>query len=108
MTVFQQENGRYLLDDRARKPLHVDAETLSQARGRIGSSKNRLLLIESDSSDFDLPSAIMAGIEDCVDHLSRSLQTFALPVYKKWVNIDRSLGYGHNLLMRRCQMRLPR
>ena len=87
VTVFGQENGRYLLDDRAKKPLDIDGETLSQARGRIGSYKNRLLLIEANSHEFDLPAAVMAGLEDCVDYLSRSSQTFALPVYKKWARI---------------------
>jgi hypothetical protein len=87
VTVFGQENGRYLLDDRSQKPLSVDGESLSQARGRIGSYKNRLLLLESSGSDFDLPAAIMAGLEDCVDYLSQSSQTFALPVYKKWARM---------------------
>lgn len=87
VTVFGQEDGRYLLDDRAQKPLSIDAETFSQARGRIGSYKNRLLLIESNGSGFDLPTAVMAGLEDCVDYLSRSSQTFALPVYKKWARM---------------------
>lgn len=87
VTVFRQENGQYLLDDRAQKPLSVDAEMFSQARGRIGSYKNKLLLIESNGGEFDLPAAIMAGLEDCVDYLSRSSQTFALPVYKKWAKM---------------------
>jgi hypothetical protein len=60
---------------------------LGQARGRIGSYKNRLLLLESNGSDFDLPAAIIAGLEDCVDTLSQSSQTFALPVYKKWAKM---------------------
>ncbi len=87
VTIFGQENGHYLLDDRAQQPLNVNSESLSQARGRIGSYKNRLLLLESNGSDFDLPAAIMAGLEDCVDTLSQSSQTFALPVYKKWAKM---------------------
>ena len=87
VTVFGQENGNYLLDDRSQKPLTVSAETLGQARGRIGSYKNRLLLLQSKGNDFDLPGAIMAGLEDCVDYLSQSSQTFALPVYKKWAKM---------------------
>ena len=87
VTVFGQEDGRYLLDDRAQKPLTVDADTFSEARGRIGSYKNRLLVIENQGSDFDLPAAIMAGLEDCVDYMSRNSQSFALPVYKKWAKM---------------------
>lgn len=87
VTVFGQENGDYLLDDRAKKPLRVAGESLRQARGRIGSYKNRLLLLENNGGDFDLPAAIMAGLDDCVDYLSQSSQTFALPVYKKWAKM---------------------
>lgn len=87
VTIFGQENGSYLLDDRSQKPLTVDGDLLSQARGRIGSYKNRLLLLQNNGNDFDLPGAVMAGLEDCVDYLSQSSQTFALPVYKKWANM---------------------
>ncbi len=87
VTVFGQENGSYLLDDRSQKPLTVDADSLSEARNRIGSYKNRLLLLERGSGEFDLPAAIVAGLEDCVDYLSQSSQTFALPVYKKWAKM---------------------
>jgi hypothetical protein len=87
VTVFGQEDGNYLLDDRSQKPLTVNSESLSQARARIGSYKNRLLLLQSNGSDFDLPAAIMTGLEDCVDYLSQSSQTFALPVYKKWAKM---------------------
>ncbi|WP_420631854.1 BtrH N-terminal domain-containing protein [Candidatus Leptofilum sp.] len=87
VTVFGQEDGRYLLDDRSQKPLTVDGQTLSDARKRIGSYKNRLLLLEANGSAFDLPAAIMAGLEDCVDYLSQSSQTFALPTYKKWARM---------------------
>ncbi|GJM41314.1 MAG: hypothetical protein DHS20C20_15960 [Ardenticatenaceae bacterium] len=87
VTVYGEEDGRYLIDDRAQKPLTVDGNALSEARKRIGSYKNRLLLLESTGSSFDLPAAIMAGLEDCVDYLSQSSQTFALPVYRKWARM---------------------
>ena len=87
VTVFGQENGRYLLDDRSQQSLSVDAETLGAARGRIGSYKNRLLMIESNGSDFDLPGAVMAGLEDCVDYMSKSSQSFAIPAYRKWARM---------------------
>ncbi len=87
VTVFGEEDGRYLLDDRSQKPLAVAGSALSEARGRIGLYKNRLLLLKATSSAFDLPAAIMAGLEDCVDYLSQSSQTFAPPAYKKWANL---------------------
>ncbi|WP_420644038.1 BtrH N-terminal domain-containing protein [Candidatus Leptofilum sp.] len=87
VTVFGEKDGRYLLDDRSQTPLSVDGNTFSEARKRIGSYKNRLLLLEANGSDFDLPAATMAGLEDCVDYLSQSSQTFALPVYKKWAKM---------------------
>lgn len=87
VTVFDQEGDNYLLDDRSQKPLVVDGASLSQARARIGSFKNRLLLLHPNGRGFDLPAAVMAGLEDCVDYLSQSSQTFAPPAYKKWARL---------------------
>jgi hypothetical protein len=87
VTVFGREGDHYLLDDRSQKPLAVDGASLSQARARIGSYKNRLLLLHPNGREFDLPAAVMAGLEDCVDYLSQSSQTFAPPVYKKWARL---------------------
>jgi hypothetical protein len=87
VTVFGREGDHYLLDDRSQKPLAVNSASLSQARARIGSYKNRLLLLHPNGREFDLPAAVMAGLEDCVDYLSQSSQTFAPPVYKKWARL---------------------
>lgn len=87
VTVFGLENDQVWVDDRARKPIPVNAADFAQARARIGSYKNRLLLLKSNGGKVDLTAAITAGIEDCIEHLGRDSQTFAIPVYQKWAKM---------------------
>lgn len=87
VAVYGVEDEVVYLDDRAQKPLMVAADTFAAARARIGSYKNRLLLLEANNSEVDLPAAIMAGIEDCVDYMSSGSQTFAPPTYRKWARL---------------------
>jgi hypothetical protein len=86
VTAFGIEDGQVWVDDRAKKPVRVAEEDFAKARARIGSYKNRLLLLEP-SGGFDIASAVQAGIEDCVEHLGRDSQTFAIPVYQKWAKM---------------------
>jgi hypothetical protein len=87
VTAFGLEDGQVWVDDRAKKPFQVDNEDFAKARARIGSYKNRLLLLEAKTNGFDLERAITAGIEDCLEHLGRDSQTFAIPVYQKWAKL---------------------
>jgi hypothetical protein len=87
VTAFGLEEGQVWVDDRAKKPIRVEAEDFANARARIGSYKNRLLVLENNGADIDLPTAVMAGIEDCIDHLGRDSKTFAIPVYEKWAKL---------------------
>jgi hypothetical protein len=87
VTAFGLEDGRVWLDDRAQKPVSVDAGAFSAARARTGSYKNRLLLLDSSGAEVDLAAAVRAGIEDCIEHLGRDSKTFAIPVYEKWAKM---------------------
>jgi hypothetical protein len=87
VSVYGMDDTQVYVDDRARKPLAVGRDAFAKARGRIGSYKNRLLLLDSAHAKFDLPAAIRAGIADCVDYIGGDSQTFAIPVYKKWARL---------------------
>jgi hypothetical protein len=87
VSVYGMDDTQVYVDDRARKPLTVGRDAFAKARGRIGSYKNRLLLLDSTHAEFDLAAAIEAGIADCVEYMGSDSQTFAIPVYKKWARL---------------------
>lgn len=80
------EDG-YLVDDLAPVPFTVNAETIADARARIGSYKNRLLWVDKVSEKMDLATAIREGITACVEHLSSSSESFSLPAIQKWAKL---------------------
>jgi hypothetical protein len=87
VSVYGLDEQQVYVDDRARKPLVVDRPSFAKARGRIGSYKNRLLVLDASDAHFDLPEAITTGIADCVAYIGGDSQTFAIPVYKKWARL---------------------
>jgi hypothetical protein len=84
---YDEATNEFLLDDKSRKPMRIDAKTFSTARARIGSYKNRLLLIDAPVAPINLEQAIIAGVADCVDYLSSSSESFSLPVLHKWAKM---------------------
>ncbi len=80
------EGDSVMVDDLAEDLFTVPAEIFAAARARIGSDKNRLMRV-TPPANTDLPAAIRAGIADCIAHLDRSSESFALPVYKKWAKL---------------------
>ena len=84
---YDAATDEFILDDKSTQPIRIQAETLAAARARIGSYKNRLMLIEERNGRIDLKNAIRIGINDCVDYLSSSSQTFALPALTKWAKM---------------------
>ena len=78
-----REGEDILVDDRAAAPFRVPQVTLADARGRIPSYKNRLLLVESLGT-CDLPAAVQGGLRACVEHLSSPSDSFSLPTFRKW------------------------
>jgi hypothetical protein len=83
IAIYGIEDGQVLVDDLAAKPFRVPVETMVSARARIGSYKNRLLSVKVDG-EHDLPAAIMVGIQDMIEHLSQSSDSFSLPTFQKW------------------------
>jgi hypothetical protein len=82
-----KDDNRYWVDDVAQQPFVVDGDTIADGRARVGSYKNRLLLVEAVPEDIDLPYAIQRGLTLCVDHLSSSSESFSLPAIQKWAKL---------------------
>jgi hypothetical protein len=76
-----------LIDDLATQPFRVPAEVLAEARARIASSKNRLLVVEGAAKEIDLEGAITKGIAFCAEHLSADSESFSLPALRKWARL---------------------
>lgn len=83
VSIYGIEGDTVCVDDLAAKPFLVPTENMAPARGRIGSYKNRLLTVSPNGTP-DLPTAIMSGIRDCVEHLSQKSDSFSLPTFRKW------------------------
>jgi hypothetical protein len=77
-------DATFLVDDLARRPFRVTADALTEARARITSYKNRLLLVGNPIGRLDLKAAINTGLQDCIDHLSSHSESFSLPALRKW------------------------
>jgi len=85
--VTARTDGDYLMNDRGAEPFRVDAETLAAARARIGSWKHRLVEIREAPRPIPedrLREALLAGLEDQVDHLRSPSDSFSLPAWRKW------------------------
>ncbi|NIL55720.1 BtrH N-terminal domain-containing protein [Salinispora arenicola] len=76
-----------LVDDRNLSPLTVDAALLAQARAKLSSSKNYMLVVDAFDTPTDLSQMIRAGIADCVEHLHASSTAVALPAWEKWAGL---------------------
>jgi hypothetical protein len=88
VVVFERRaDGSYLVDDRGRAPFVVDAQRMAAARGRVGSFKHRLFVPQPVPGPIDaalLRQAIRAGLDDQVEHLRGSSDSFSLPAWRKW------------------------
>lgn len=79
-------NDNYVVDDLSERPWSLSSAELSEARQPIPSNKQRSMSL-SPAAVIDLESAILAGIGDHIEHLSRSSASFSLPVYQKWAKL---------------------
>lgn len=86
VAVCGKDAATVWVDDRATAPFAVTQQEFAKARGRIGSYKNRLLLVEGVQS-CDLPAAVTAGLRACVEHLSSPSDSFSLPALRKWAKM---------------------
>lgn len=87
LVLCGREGDGYWIDDLAKHPFWVNEVTVADGRARIGSYKNRLLLVESVPDELDLASAIREGIAACVEHLSAASESFSLPAIQKWAKL---------------------
>jgi len=88
VVVFGRDaDGSYSVDDRGRSPFRVSPAVMAAARGRIGSFKHRIVGLRTTSGPIPadrLQAAMRAGLEDQVDHLRSSSDSFSLPAWRKW------------------------
>ena len=87
VVVTARTDRGYLVDDRGAEPFRVDAEVLAAARARIGSWKHRLVEVRGTPGSIPehrLREALVAGLEDQVDHLRSPSDSFSLPAWRKW------------------------
>jgi hypothetical protein len=78
------------LDDRVLAPRIVSREVLEAARGRVGSYKNRLCVIEPSRGELPvslLRDAVRAGLADAAEYLGSSSDSFGLPAWRKWARM---------------------
>lgn len=87
VAIMDKEDDYFYVDDLASQPFKVPADTLEAARARIGSYKNRLLVVESVATPPNLASIVKQGIVDCVNHLSSDSESFSLPAIRKWAKM---------------------
>lgn len=95
IVVHGQDRERMLVDDRNLAPLSVPRQTLAAARARIGSYRNRLIVLEPAGviGEERLRAAVQAGLADAAEHLSQPSDSFSLPAWRKW---SRLLVDTHN------------
>jgi hypothetical protein len=85
-----------LIDDRNRAPLTVSLDALAAARARVGSYRNRLVVLDAPAAELDidrLRRAVRDGLAEQVEHLSQRSDSFSLPAFRKWARL---LGDGRN------------
>jgi hypothetical protein len=87
VAVCGTEGDNVLIDDLAAQPFKVPADVFAGARARIGSFKNRLLVVEGAAANINLEAAITQGIVFCAEHLSSDSESFSLPAIRKWAKL---------------------
>lgn len=92
VAIAEDADGVHL-DDRNLTPLAVPRERVDRARGRVGSYKNSLYVIEPPGNDgAEIPldtlrAAVRAGLAECVESLGGTSDSFALPAWRKWARL---------------------
>lgn len=90
VVLGRDEDGAYLVDDRGRAPFRVPAEVMAAARGRVGSYKHRIAALRTTPGPIPadrIRAAMRAGLEDQVEHLRSSSDSFSLPAWRKWARL---------------------
>jgi hypothetical protein len=84
--VYGIDGDNVLTDNLASKPFTIGSELMIEARSKVPSFKNRIMVVKPEGS-FNLEDAIHAGLRDCVEYLSASSTSFALPAIREWARL---------------------
>ena len=90
VVLGREADGTYLVDDRGRAPFRIAPDVMAAARGRIGSFKHRILRPSTSTGPIPaarLRAALQAGLEDQVEHLRSTSDSFSLPAWRKWARL---------------------
>ena len=86
VVVYGIDDKNVLFDSRASKPFTIESDLMAEARAKVPSFMNRIMVVEP-KGPFDLENAIRDGLRDCVDYLGASSTSFALPAIRKWARM---------------------
>ena len=84
--IYGTEDDKVWVDHLAKKPYIVDADIVAEARAKVPSYKNRIMIIEP-GGEIDIEAAIRAGLQDQINYLSASSDSFSLPSIRKWARM---------------------
>ncbi|UCG26200.1 MAG: DUF4872 domain-containing protein, partial [Chloroflexota bacterium] len=84
--VYGIDGETALVDRRARKPITIGSDLMVEARAKVPSFKNRIMILKPEEP-FELEVAIREGLQECVDYLGASSTSFALPSIRKWARM---------------------
>ena len=95
IVVYAIDGDTVHVDDRGLAPRTVSREVLDAARGRVGSYKHRLCVIEPDRDELPvalLRDAVRAGLADTAEHLASGSDSFGLEAWRKWARMMTGSG----------------
>jgi hypothetical protein len=95
IVVYAIDGDAVHVDDRGLAPRTVTREVLDAARGRVGSYRNRLCVIEPDRDELPvelLRDAVRAGLADTAEHLASRSDSFGLEAWRKWARMMTGSG----------------
>jgi hypothetical protein len=91
VVAYAAEGGRVHLDDRTLAPLTVERERLDDARARVPSYRNLLVVPRPEPgaqiSDEVLRAALWAGLAACAAQVGGASESFATPAWRKWARL---------------------
>ncbi|MFN8464994.1 MAG: BtrH N-terminal domain-containing protein [Caldilineaceae bacterium] len=88
---YEQQQDTAWIADRARVPLTVTTGELATARGRAKNAKHRLMTLDHPDPE-KLPSAVTAGIWDCIKLYTEAppkgaAHSFGIAAYQHWADL---------------------
>jgi hypothetical protein len=91
VVAYAAADGRVHLDDRTLAPLTVDHDRLDDARARVSSYRNLLIVPEPEAGaeipDDVLRAALLAGLAACAAQVGGASESFSSPAWRKWARL---------------------